>query len=693
MANNRLSPGVAVIEKDISEFAPTIDSSVVGLVGFASKGPLNEAKLITSPQNLVDLFGKPSEDIPGQGLEAALEILEATNRLYFVRAASGTAGEASSVMPLGACPAMAVSSNGFGVTENLYLKVQVTDADGASRYPAPVSFSIPASTVDATSGSQGLALAKILGGSLDADKQGGFFDTNTDTSGFIVGSWAGSGATISVSAYSDSGFNAGSGLAVLAPLDLNGNPSGTPASAMTAYGATIVQGASGASYTVQSLYPGAGYNSGLEVDGSTSGNSVEINSLGGAFAQLVVNEDGAQKESFKVSLVTDKNFVEDEINTGNTNLRSDIIKGEIFFSGAPGDPNSVTDFINKAKTALGTSVLHARHQVEGLADSDPRFVKFIETTVGMSGGDNSIPTTDADRATHLIGDATEDPKTGMQALDDDVLNISLACVPGISNQSVQNSLITLAEQTKNFLAVVSPPYAVGSVQDAIDWTNGRSDSRTAAINSSWAAVYWPWVQVFSVFDAKDRWYDPSIFAIRQMVFTDSVSEPWFAPAGLSRGRLTKPSNVEVNLNEGDRDSLYSGGNIINPIANFTQEGIVVWGQRTAQRTPSSLDRVNVRRLMIALRKVLLQIGRPYVFEPNDELTWEELENVINPFLDDIKRRRGITEFKAVVDETTNTAARIDRNELWVKVLIKPTKTAEVIVFEVNLTNSSAEIGN
>jgi len=215
MANNRLSPGVAVIEKDISEFAPTIDSSVVGLVGFASKGPLNEAKLITSPQNLVDLFGKPSEDIPGQGLEAALEILEATNRLYFVRAASGTAGEASSVMPLGACPAMAVSSNGFGVTENLYLKVQVTDADGASRYPAPVSFSIPASTVDATSGSQGLALAKILGGSLDADKQGGFFDTNTDTSGFIVGSWAGSGATISVSAYSDSGFNAGSGLAVL----------------------------------------------------------------------------------------------------------------------------------------------------------------------------------------------------------------------------------------------------------------------------------------------------------------------------------------------------------------------------------------------------------------------------------------------------------------------------------------------
>lgn len=691
MSNSRLSPGVSFIEKDLSEYAPTIDSSVVGLVGFASKGPVNEAKLITSPQQLVDLFGKPSEDLPGQALEGAVEILEATNRIYFVRCASGTAGEASSVMPLGSCPAISVLNNSYGVNNGLYLKVNATDSDGASVFADTVSYSLPVGTVDSVSGSQGLALSKVLGGALDADKIGGFFDSNTDASGFIAGSWAGSGATLSVTAYSDASFTTPA--VALQAVGQEGDVIGSLASSVISYGCTLDTGASGVTYTVQSLYPGAGYNSGLEADGSTSGISIEIDSLGGAFSRLTVNEDGTEKEVFKVSFLKDKNFVEDEINTGNASLRSDIIKGEIFFSGVAADPNELDEFTNKFNTGIGALGLQGRSQNEALGVANPRFVKFVETTVGMRGGDNAIPDTDAGRAVYLIGDPTEEPKTGMQALDDDSLNISLACVPGVSNQAVQNSLITLAEQTKNFLAVVSPPYAIGSTQNAIDWINGRDDTRTAAINSSWAAIYWPWVQIFSVFDGKDRWYDPAIYAIRQMVYSDSVSEPWFAPAGLSRGRLTKPTNVEVTLNVGDRDSMYSGGNCLNPIAKFTQEGIVVWGQRTAQRAPSALDRVNVRRLMIALRKVLLQLGRPYVFEPNDEFTWEELENAINPFLDDIKRRRGITEFKVVCDDTTNTGARIDRNELWCKILIKPTKTAEFIVFEVNLTNSSAEIGN
>ncbi len=136
-------------------------------------------------------------------------------------------------------------------------------------------------------------------------------------------------------------------------------------------------------------------------------------------------------------------------------------------------------------------------------------------------------------ATALIGDATGATKTGMQALDDDVLNVSLAAVPGISTESVQNALITFAETSQNFMAVVAPPYAVGSVQDAIDWTNGLATSRTGSINNTYASIYWPWVKVFSVHDAKDIWLDPAIFALRQMAYTDNVAEPWFAPCWLS----------------------------------------------------------------------------------------------------------------------------------------------------------------
>jgi phage tail sheath protein FI len=177
-----------------------------------------------------------------------------------------------------------------------------------------------------------------------------------------------------------------------------------------------------------------------------------------------------------------------------------------------------------------------------------------------------------------------------------------------------------------------------------------------------------------------------------MAYTDGVAESWIAPAGFVRGRLTKPTEVEVKLNQGDRDSLYSGGNVINPIVSFPQQGITIFGQRTAQRTPSALDRINVRRLMIYIRKVILASTQRFVFEPNDEFTWAQIEASINPLLDDIRRRRGITEFRVVCDETVNTPIRVDRNELWTRVLVKPTKTAEILIFEINLTNQSADLG-
>ena len=276
----------------------------------------------------------------------------------------------------------------------------------------------------------------------------------------------------------------------------------------------------------------------------------------------------------------------------------------------------------------------------------------------------------------------------MYALNDDSLNISLALVPGIPSQTVQNALITLAETSKNFIAVVSPPQGLDSVQDAVNWMNGK-ETRTAAINNSYAAVYWPWVQTFNYYAGADEWYDPAIFAARQYVFTDSVAEPWFAPAGYRRGRLTKPSNTEVILNQGDRDTLYT--NNINPVTKDTQAGIVIFGQRTAQRLPTALNSVNVRRLMIYIRKVLLILGKPFQFQPNDEFTWEQVEDAITPFLDDLKARRGIVEGAVKCDATTNTPLRVDRKELWCSVTIKPTLAAETIVFEVNLTNQSATV--
>ena len=136
--------------------------------------------------------------------------------------------------------------------------------------------------------------------------------------------------------------------------------------------------------------------------------------------------------------------------------------------------------------------------------------------------------------------------------------------------------------------------------------------------------------------------------------------------------------------------MYSGGNCLNPIVNFPQNGIAIFGQRTTQRQPTALDRINVRRMMIYIKKVLLASTQRLVFEPNDPITWARVEDLCNPLLDDISRRRGITQFKVVCDSSTNTPIRIDRNEMWTKIMIKPTKTAEMVIFELNLTSQSAQ---
>lgn len=716
MAPNYVSPGVYTVEKDISDFTPSINTSIVGIVGFASKGPTNKATLITDQESLVRTFGEPSEAINGQGLEGALEILEQTNAVYFIRCADDTvAVDASATVSIGHCPAIAVSGQAnndatarYGIEVPVTLRIQVKDSEGVAKFSDNGGAGRDYVVNVPNARSQSEALRSVIGGALDADLVGvfndGSFDSGLGLSGAIVGSFAGSGAELTAKICEGTTFNEASGIDALNAFDPTLDPTVnfgiSPAgqsSSITIGGAQIVTtGSKSLSYLVQSLHPGAGYNGGVRANGDTSGNSITLDSLGSQNFVVAVNEQGVALETFKASLVASGAFLEDVINTGETNTTSRVIKGNIVRDGSDVAVTALTKFSDSI-SQLTTGLFDISFQGSVAIDKiGGRFAKLVGTAAtNLAGGTNGIAATENGRATSLIGDATTEPKTGMQALDDDIINVGVALVPGVSTQEVQNSLITLAETTQDFMALVAPPYAVGTVQDAIDWTNGQASttgSRTTAINSSFAAVHWPWVKVFSTFDGKDRWYDPSIFAARQMAYTDAVSDTWFAPAGFQRGRLTKPTEVEVKLNQGDRDSLYSGGNIVNPIVAFPQQGLTIFGQRTGQRTPTSLDRINVRRLMIYVRKVILASTQRFVFEPNDEFTWSQIEGVVNPFLDDIRRRRGITEFRVVCDETTNTPLRVDRNELWTKVLLKPTKTAEVIVFEINLTNQSADLG-
>lgn len=671
-----LSPGVYVIEKDVSTYPVSIAGSTVGIVGYATKGPVNKATLITTQENLIETFGYPKTSLTGQGLEGALEILEATNQIYFVRAVDGTEAQASASIGIGSCPAIAVSSNNFGVTNDLTLVVSGVDNQG-NVIPAN-TYSIPANT---SKQSQQNALAKIFGTDIDSLKVTVQYpvteDANgvltpgavdTDDAGILVLSYAGGNASLYVSA---------SVTDALIPINnTTGALSATNATVYTAEGVGF--DLANAKYLVESIHAGTGYNLTTTSDNKTRGNSVEVTNLGGSLLSLTVNQDGGAYESYKMAIVSGLNSPLTVLGSTEDDTKSDVIVAKLL-RGTTEVTAIGGNFYDTASTVMGGAV----------TGGNPRFLKLVAGTKSLAGGEDGVPT-DSEDFTPLIGDPVA--KEGVHALDDELLNLSVAVVPGIHDQEVQNELITLAETTTNFIACVAPPAeAYNTVQEAIDWSNGLADERSVAINSSYAAIYWPHVKTFIAAAGQDVTMDPAVYGARQIAYTASVSELWFAPAGFVRGRLTKPTEVTVALSKGDRDAMYSGGNVINPIVNFPQQGITIFGQRTAQRAPSALDRINVRLLTIYLKKVLLRSVTNELFEPNDPILWESIKSVTSTLLEDIKLRRGITEYAVICDETTNTPARIERNELWCKVIIKPTKTAEAIVFELNLAAQSATI--
>lgn len=666
-----LSPGVYVVEQDSSTYPVTIGGSTVGIVGAATKGPVGKATLITSQENLVKTFGLPSSDLVGQGLIGALEILETTNSVYFVRVADGNEAPAVAKVQLGACPAVSVVSGTTGVTTSATIIVSGVDNNGNEIYPGGKTF-----IVASGSPTPQAALTKAFGGDVDALKVTAQYpvtvtngivspgSVTTGDGGCLVLSYAGANARLYVS----------SNVALFKALDEDGAVAGSYLDTVTASGTTIANTV--ASYFVESVTDGAGFNLVALADGSFRGNSVEIKNLGGSLFTLTVNEDGAQYENYKLNLVSGINSPDTQIGQSTVATKSEIIFGNLRGATTTNISISNTSFSNQLTSLVAG------------ADPTPRFVKPIEGRFDLSGGQNGAPATNN---AAWVGDPSL--KSGVYSLDDELLNLSVGIVPGINNAAVQNALITIAEQSTNFIALVSPPYAEGdTVQDAIDWSNGLSpNSRTSAINSSYAAIYWPWVTTFIPALGKDENLDPVIYGARQIAFTANVSELWFAPAGFVRGRLTKPTSVEVALNQGDRDALYSGGNVINPIVNFPQQGITIFGQRTAQRSPSALDRINVRLLTIYIKKVLLRSVTNELFEPNDPVLWNSIESTAKTLLEDIRLRRGITAYSVKCDSSTNTPARIERNELWCKVTIKPTKSAEAIVFELNLASQSASI--
>ena len=216
---------------------------------------------------------------------------------------------------------------------------------------------------------------------------------------------------------------------------------------------------------------------------------------------------------------------------------------------------------------------------------------------------------------------------------------------------------------------------------------GTVTTEASGVDSSYAATYWPWLQTIDPDLGSQVWVPASAMIPGVYAFNDRAGEAWFAPAGLNRGGLSTVIRAERNLTNGNRDTLYQEN--INPIATFPNTGVVVFGQKTMQKKASALDRVNVRRLLIALKNYISQIADNLVFEANTIATRNNFLAQVNPYLESVQQRQGLYAFKVVMDESNNTPDVIDRNQLIGQIYLQPTKTAEFIYLDFNILPTGA----
>lgn len=262
--------------------------------------------------------------------------------------------------------------------------------------------------------------------------------------------------------------------------------------------------------------------------------------------------------------------------------------------------------------------------------------------------------------------------------DEYQFNVLLA--PGVTlGNSAVNTMISTCEGRGDAIAVVDTVLYGQTVTSAASAAAGQS--------SNYAATYWPWVQLFSTALGKSVWAPASTVMGGVYAFNDQVAASWFAPAGLNRGGVPSVLRAERKLTQSDRDVLYNAS--VNPLATFPGEGVVVFGQKTLQKKPTALDRVNVRRLLIALKDFIGQVGNNLVFEQNTNVTRNRFLSQVNPYLDSVVQRQGLFAFKVVMDESNNTPDVIDRNQLVGQIYIQPTKTAEFVILNFNVQPTGA----
>ena len=290
--------------------------------------------------------------------------------------------------------------------------------------------------------------------------------------------------------------------------------------------------------------------------------------------------------------------------------------------------------------------------------------------------------------------------------DPEFLDMNLLSAPGLSLQGLTAHMISVCESRADSLALIDldkayePIYegnysTISNHSDRITYTPTQLANRLKdrRIDSSYGATFYPWVQTRDEGTGQLVWIPPTVAMMGVLASSERKSKIWFAPAGFNRGGLTDGAagipitQVTTRLSSRDRDTLYNAR--INPIASFPSTGIVVFGQKTLQERQSALDRINVRRLVIYLKKQISILSTQILFEQNVQATWNRFKGLIDPFLANVTTEYGITDYRLILDDSTTTADLIDQNIMYAKIMIKPARAIEFIAIDFVIASTGA----
>jgi len=683
MAETLLSPGVLTRENNTSQITQGPQVAGAAIVGPTVHGPVNIPTLVTTYSEFLNKFGGSFDS--GSTKNEYLTSISAYNyfqqggdTLLVTRVVSGTFAPATSDIKNGI----------FGITGNVantsINTTSFTNSSTGSLYS--VSIGTPGGNIYSLSP----YVIDYTNGPLDYT----YFNVNSGSSSWTKNQW-GTALANAITNFGEIGlvasFNSSSSI-----LEVSGSTYGTEYNGYSLYFTPAYQGVGLelSSYSFSASLGGGTEgvpNTSLVIETLSEGNL--MNSSGsedikGALTNGTINNLRWEVPSVNIANGTFNLLVR----RGDDNSSSKtILETWSNLSLDPNSPNYVESVIGNQTSTLTDDYINIvgdyknRSKYIRIKSISPTLNYFDNNGVAKSEYTSSIPLV----ASGTFGNATGNlssvngvPASNYTAslnilLNKDEFKYDVITVPGLNqaNDSATISLLISNTQDRgDAIAIIDLADKGANVSTAI--------GEASEIDSTYAASYYPWVQVNAPNTGKLTWVPPSTIIPSVYAYNDKVDAEWFAPAGFKRGGINVVQ-AERKLSPSDRDTLYSGK--VNPIGTFPGHGNVVFGQKTLASKASALDRINVRRLLIALKSYIGQIGDTLVFQNNTIATRNSFLAKVRPYLDSIQQRDGLYAYKVVMDETNNTSDTIDRNQIIGQIYIQPAKTVEFVILDFNVS--------